>query len=129
MAKIGQSGHWKLNFLKNFMYFFPHFSHFSLSIDHLSSFNGQKRIQHTKLHRKSVNSFLKINKIVKTGPKIVEKWSKNKLWLSVGYCGALFSELKCHFRCTEILLRGSDHNVKSFYAMHACFLKHKLHLV
>ena len=97
MAKIGQgtiiqfTGHWKLKFWKNFMYFFPYFNHFSLSIDHLSTFKGQKRIQHTKSQRKSVHPFKIINKIVKTGPKTVkkngQKQSKTKkLWLSVGYC-------------------------------------------
>ena len=96
MTKIGQTGHRKLKFWNKFMNFFPHFNHVSLFIDILPSFNDQKRIQHTKLHRKSVLSFNIINRIVKTGHKIVKKWSKTtqnqKLWLLRSFCANMTSE-------------------------------------
>ena len=107
MKKIGQTVHRKLKFLEKIYEFFPHFNHFSLFIDILPTFKDQKRIQYTKLHRKSVLSFNIINRIVKTGHNIVKKWPETtqnqKLWLLRSFCANMTSESIFKFLVIEWL--------------------------
>ena len=58
--------------MEKFCIFFPPFCCFSLFFDPLCFFNGQKRIQLLKLHRKRVLLFNKFHKIGKTSPKTVK---------------------------------------------------------
>ena len=128
IAKIGLMGHRKLKFLKKFE-FFPQFCPFSLLIDPLFTFNGQKRSQHPRLQRNSFFLSNKIHKIGQTGPKTVKNQSKTTYFIQlmgmlgvwVGQEGLTYVSPKnlcddelllltifCHtmsFRCAEILLR------------------------